>query len=66
MMSRLATRSELKEIPFVVGVLGDYSGKPEQQLPRVRDRKFIEIDRDNFNQVLAGMKPGSHTGSTTS
>ena len=48
---------ELKEIPFVVGVLGDYSGKPEQQLPRVRDRKFIEIDRDNFNQVLAGMKP---------
>jgi type VI secretion system protein ImpB len=48
---------ELKEIPFVVGVLGDYSGKPEQPLPRVRDRKFIEIDRDNFNQVLAGMKP---------
>ena len=48
---------ELKEIPFVVGVLGDYSGKPEQPLPRVRDRKFIEIDRDNFNQVLSGMKP---------
>jgi type VI secretion system protein ImpB len=48
---------ELKEIPFVVGALGDFSGKPEQQLPRVRDRKFIEIDRDNFNQVLAGMKP---------
>ena len=48
---------ELKEIPFVVGVLGDFSGKPEQPLPRVRDRKFIEIDRDNFNQVLDGMKP---------
>ena len=48
---------ELKELPFVVGVLGDFSGKPEQPLPRVRDRKFIEIDRDNFNQVLAGMKP---------
>jgi type VI secretion system protein ImpB len=48
---------ELKEIPFVVGVLGDFTGKPEQPLPRVRDRKFIEIDRDNFNQVLAGMKP---------
>lgn len=48
---------ELKEIPFVVGALGDFSGKAEQPLPRVRDRKFIEIDRDNFNQVLAGMKP---------
>lgn len=48
---------ELKEIPFVIGALGDFSGKPEQPLPRVRDRKFIEIDRDNFNQVLAGMKP---------
>lgn len=48
---------ELKELPFVVGVLGDFSGKPEEALPRVRDRKFVEIDRDNFNQVLAGMKP---------
>lgn len=48
---------EMKELPFVVGVLGDYSGKPEQQLPRVRDRKFIEIDRDNFDKVLSGMKP---------
>jgi type VI secretion system protein ImpB len=48
---------ETKELPFVVGVMGDFSGKPEQALPRVRDRKFIEIDRDNFDQVLAGMKP---------
>jgi type VI secretion system protein ImpB len=48
---------ELKELPFVVGVLGDFSGKPEQPLPRVKDRKFVEIDRDNFDQVLAGMKP---------
>ena len=48
---------ELKELPFVVGVLGDFSGKPEEPLPRVRDRKFVEVDRDNFNQVLAGMKP---------
>jgi type VI secretion system protein ImpB len=48
---------ELKELPFVVGVLGDFSGKPEQPLGRVRDRKFVEIDRDNFNQVLSGMKP---------
>ncbi len=48
---------EMKELPFVLGVLGDYSGKPDQPLPRVKDRKFIEIDRDNFNQVLSGMKP---------
>jgi type VI secretion system protein ImpB len=48
---------EMKEIPFVVGVLGDYSGKPEEPLPKLMDRKFTEIDRDNFNNVLAGMKP---------
>jgi type VI secretion system protein ImpB len=48
---------ELKELPFVVGVLGDFSGKPEQSLGRLRDRKFVEIDRDNFDQVLAGMEP---------
>jgi type VI secretion system protein ImpB len=48
---------ELKELPFVVGVLGDFSGTPEQPLPRMKDRKFIEIDRDNFDKVLAGMSP---------
>ncbi|HVF90425.1 MAG TPA: type VI secretion system contractile sheath small subunit [Blastocatellia bacterium] len=48
---------ELKELPFVVGVLGDFSGKPEDPLPRVKDRKFVEVDRDNFNQVMSGMKP---------
>lgn len=48
---------EMKEIPFVVGVLGDFSGKPDEPLPKLKDRKFIEIDRDNFNKVLEGMKP---------
>src|ERR1044072_1157139 len=48
---------EAKELPFVVGVLGDFSGKPDEALPRVKERKFIEIDRDNFDKVLAGMKP---------
>lgn len=48
---------ELKELPFVVGVLGDFSGQPEQPLPRMKDRKITEIDRDNFDQVLAGMAP---------
>src|SRR5690242_1501940 len=48
---------QLRELPFVVGVLADLSGKPEEPLPKLKDRKFIDIDRDNFNKVLAGMKP---------
>ena len=48
---------ELKELPFVVGVLADLSGKPDEALPRLRDRKFVDIDRDNFHDVLKGMKP---------
>jgi type VI secretion system protein ImpB len=48
---------EQKELPFVVGVLADLSGNPREELPRVKERKFVEIDRDNFNQVLAGSKP---------
>lgn len=48
---------EMKEIPFVVGVLADLSGKPEEPLPKLKERKLVEIDRDNFNKVLEGMKP---------
>src|SRR3954468_14840758 len=48
---------QLKELPLVVGVLADLSGKPEEPLPRLRDRKFVEIDRDNFNDVLAAAAP---------
>jgi type VI secretion system protein ImpB len=48
---------EMKEIPFVLGVLADLSGKPDEPLPKLKDRKFVEIDRDNFNNVLEGMKP---------
>jgi type VI secretion system protein ImpB len=48
---------ELKELPFVLGVMGDYVGNPEEALPAFKQRKFIEIDPDNFNQVMAGMKP---------
>jgi type VI secretion system protein ImpB len=48
---------EMKEIPFVVGVMADLSGKPDEPLPKLKERKFVEIDRDNFNSVLAGMKP---------
>jgi type VI secretion system protein ImpB len=46
-----------KELPLVVGVLADLSGNPEQPLPKLRQRKFVEIDRDNFNDVLAASAP---------
>ncbi|HWI27267.1 MAG TPA: type VI secretion system contractile sheath small subunit [Stellaceae bacterium] len=48
---------EKKELPFIVGVLADLSGKPAEALPPVKDRKFVEIDRDNFNDVLAAISP---------
>lgn len=48
---------EMKELPFVMGVLGDFTGQPTQPLPRLRDRKFVEINPDNFDTVLEGMKP---------
>lgn len=48
---------ETKELPFVVGVLGDFSGQPEQPLPRLRDRKFVNVDLDSFDDVMAGMAP---------
>ncbi len=48
---------EKKELPFVVGILADLSGNPEEALPRIKERKFVEIDRDNFNEVLAACKP---------
>jgi type VI secretion protein, VC_A0107 family len=48
---------ERKELPFIMGVLADLSGKPAEALPPVKDRKFVEVDRDNFNEVLASIKP---------
>jgi type VI secretion system protein ImpB len=48
---------ENKELPFVMGVLGDFTGQPEQPLPRLRDRKFVEIGPDNFDTVMQGMAP---------
>ena len=49
----------MKELPFVVGVLATLSGKPEESLPGFRDREFVEIDRDNFNDVMRGSGPSS-------
>ena len=48
---------EKKELPFVMGVFGDFTGMPEEPLPRLKDRKFVEIGPDNFDSVLAAMKP---------
>lgn len=48
---------ETKELPFVMGVLGDFSGQPSEPLPRLKDRKFIEVTPDNFDDVLSSMKP---------
>lgn len=48
---------EMKELPFVMGIIADLSGKPEEPLPKMKERKFVEIDRDNFNDVMAGTKP---------
>jgi type VI secretion system protein ImpB len=48
----------VRELPFVVGILGDFSGDPTQPLRPLSERKFIQIDRDNFNDVMARMTPG--------
>jgi type VI secretion system protein ImpB len=47
-----------KELPFVVGVLGDFSGNPTEPLKPLKDRKFVQIDRDNFNDIMSRMTPG--------
>src|SRR5581483_6453217 len=48
---------EVKELPFVMGVLGDFTGQPTEPLARLKDRKFVEVTPDNFDDVLASMKP---------
>ncbi|ATC84244.1 type VI secretion protein [Pseudoalteromonas atlantica] len=46
-----------KELPFVVGVMGDFSGDNTEVLKPLKDRRFIQIDRDNFDDVLKRMSP---------
>lgn len=50
---------EQKEIPFVVGVLGDFTGQrdPSKPMARLKDRKFVSVDMDNFDDVMKGMAP---------
>lgn len=46
-----------RELPFVVGVMGDFSGNPSEPLRPLKDRKFVQIDRDNFDDVMARIAP---------
>ena len=46
-----------RELPFIVGVMGDFTGTPSKKLAQLKDRKFITIDRDNFNDVMAQLGP---------
>jgi type VI secretion system protein ImpB len=49
--------SEKKELPLVVGVMADLSGQPVSPLPRLKERRFVEIDRDNFDSVMNKISP---------
>jgi type VI secretion system protein ImpB len=50
-----------KELPFVIGVMGDFSGNPTSPLKPVKERKFIRLNKDNFNEVMRGQNPGIST-----
>jgi type VI secretion system protein ImpB len=48
---------QMKELPFVGGIMADLSGKPEEPLPKLKERKFVDIDRDNFNDIMDSINP---------
>jgi len=48
---------EMKELPFVMGVLGDFTGQPVEPLAKLKDRKFVDVNPDNFDDVLKSMRP---------
>lgn len=48
---------EMKELPFVMGILADLSGHPEGETIPLKNRKFVEIDRDNFGEIMSSIKP---------
>jgi type VI secretion system protein ImpB len=48
---------EKKELPFVMGVLADLAGHPAEAPSKLKDRRFVEIDRDNFNQIMEKIGP---------
>lgn len=48
---------EKKELPLIVGIMADLTGQPLNPLPKLKERRFVEIDRDNFNEILANLAP---------
>jgi type VI secretion system protein ImpB len=48
---------EKRELPMVVGVLADLSGQPATPLPKLKERRFVEIDRDNFDEIMGKIRP---------
>ncbi|HEY9505629.1 MAG TPA: type VI secretion system contractile sheath small subunit [Gemmatimonadales bacterium] len=48
---------EMKELPFVMGVMADFTGQPTEPLPKLKERSFVELTPDNFDEVLASMNP---------
>lgn len=48
----------MRELPFVMGIMGDFAGDPAEPLKKLEERKFVQIDRDNFNDVMARIQPG--------
>lgn len=48
----------VRELPFVVGVMGDFTGDPREPLRPLAERKFVQIDRDNFDEVMQRLAPG--------
>src|SRR4051812_45508649 len=53
---------ELKELPFVLGVMGDFTGQPAEPLPRLKERRFVDVNPDNFDSVLESMHPHLNFG----
>ena len=47
-----------RELPFVMGIMGDFAGDPSEPLKPLAERKFVQIDRDNFDDVMARIQPG--------
>ncbi len=53
----IGNADEKRELPLVVGVLADLAGKPASAPPKMKDRRFVEIDRDNFDEIMAKIAP---------
>lgn len=48
---------ETKELPFVLGVMGDYTGHQKDGIPKMKDRKFVQVDGENLDDVMKGLSP---------